>query len=315
MNKMATLIELLVPAPARCVFDCRLPVDYLKIKWKTGNCFTLIELLVVIAIISILAALLLPGLSAAKEQARRSQCRNNLKQQSLGLVIYATDFNDRLPCSPRYNYINGSMSHDNVHLGSYLFYANTYLNIKTTPSGSDDIRTGNMEDVLTCPSINPKPTDAIVSHSKAMVEYSVFLGADNYAGSGLPSADGYCYLRLTKMGSDAPRGPKMLICDRVVPLPGTNSVFSWNFQYHNAHKLKGGNVAAGDGSAIWERVDLFPPALATGWYPGEGTSLPANKYYIYRGSTSWGSTHCWFYPDGAGSWAWTESATQPSLFF
>ena len=67
-----------------------------KISHENGGAFTLIELLVVIAIISILAAMLLPVLSTAKDKAMRVTCINNEKQMALAQQMYANDNSDRM---------------------------------------------------------------------------------------------------------------------------------------------------------------------------------------------------------------------------
>ena len=64
--------------------------------------FTLIELLVVIAIIAILAAILFPVFAKAREKARQSSCLSNVKQLMLGVMQYAQDYDETMPCGVWY---------------------------------------------------------------------------------------------------------------------------------------------------------------------------------------------------------------------
>jgi prepilin-type N-terminal cleavage/methylation domain-containing protein/prepilin-type processing-associated H-X9-DG protein len=71
-----------------------------------GQGFTLIELMVVIALIALLAALLLPALAMAKEKGRQTACINNVRQQTLAVLMYADEHDDTLPPID-YNDANG----------------------------------------------------------------------------------------------------------------------------------------------------------------------------------------------------------------
>jgi len=73
----------------------------------TKKGFTLIELLVVIAIIAILLAILMPAMSRVKEQGRRSTCLSNLKQLTLGWIMYADEHDDML--------VNGDTGEYGIH--------------------------------------------------------------------------------------------------------------------------------------------------------------------------------------------------------
>jgi len=75
---------------------------------RTGSAFTLIELLVVIAIIAILAAILFPVFAQARQSARGAASLSNLKQISLGILMYVQDYDETMPLDQRWDDPNNS---------------------------------------------------------------------------------------------------------------------------------------------------------------------------------------------------------------
>ncbi|HEY3857040.1 MAG TPA: prepilin-type N-terminal cleavage/methylation domain-containing protein [Verrucomicrobiae bacterium] len=105
---------------------------------KNKQAFTLVELLVVIAIIAILAGLLLPSLTQANQNSKQTVCASNLKQVSLAIRLYASDYSDSLPILPSPNpYPNG--------VGAfYKQLVKSYVGLSGPPSPT--------EKVFICPS-------------------------------------------------------------------------------------------------------------------------------------------------------------------
>jgi prepilin-type N-terminal cleavage/methylation domain-containing protein/prepilin-type processing-associated H-X9-DG protein len=145
--------------------------------------FTLIELLVVIAIIAILAALLLTGLSKAKNQAILTQCKNNEKQQLTALFVYAGDNRDFLP-----NGSGGSWCHDMAVYIANNMVANgaskmTWYDPGATrfgPADWDQAGTGVMGSTLWTFDANENENPPIPNHFRVVYYAQTFYGTASY---------------------------------------------------------------------------------------------------------------------------------------
>jgi prepilin-type N-terminal cleavage/methylation domain-containing protein len=105
------------------------------VKSLTVKRFTLIELLVVIAIIAILAAMLLPVLSKARNNAKNTQCSSQFKQYSTSLQMYSNDNNDYLGAI----FIHGGSVASGNTKATFAKLYNPYLEGKSSSTGKGNI--------------------------------------------------------------------------------------------------------------------------------------------------------------------------------
>jgi prepilin-type N-terminal cleavage/methylation domain-containing protein len=175
--------------------------------------FTLIELLVVIAIIAVLIALLLPAVQQAREAARRSQCKNNLKQIGLALHNYHDSFTAFPPGGIGYNFTASSTDVPQlgvysalVHILPYIDQAPLYAKFDFTQSFANPVNApnaANRMNVYICPSYAGPQTGSAYQYrgfpgfSAAITNY---VGVAGYVTSGNQNASAKGNLPSNQLG-------------------------------------------------------------------------------------------------------------------
>jgi prepilin-type N-terminal cleavage/methylation domain-containing protein len=212
--------------------------------------FTLIELLVVLAIIAILASLLLPVLAGSKEKAKRTACKNNLRQLIIATHLYANDAREKLPTG-----ISDS--------------GDDYSPVVSTNTWQHFVDSSGSHKIIGCPGL-PQP---FTPGGYSMPPYGYVLGY-NYFGGHHP--ENWTAINSSKTWVS----PKMLteksnlvlFADLNVWSPGNNTVAPHGktgaiYQQGDATNpdsggiesqllgAVGGNVGSLDGSVIWKRIE------------------------------------------------------------
>ena len=265
--------------------------------------FTLVELLVVIAIIGILIALMLPAVQAAREAARRTQCKNNLKQIGLALHNYADSFKVFPPSSTSgigngvWNYPGAGPSDATIHLHSFASLLLPYLEqeniseaVNYNVSALDPVNRNIASQILPfyrCPSYSGRDYSdeplyvTTVGYDKFAIRNYVALGARTVVGlSGMTPPEGVLF-----------PGSKTGFRD---VLDGTSNtiVFAETREERSAVWIDGTSAAV---AARW--VDLSSPT-----YAGNTVSINHTPYFpggVFPNSIGQAYGPSSFHPGGA----------------
>ncbi|HTR40529.1 MAG TPA: prepilin-type N-terminal cleavage/methylation domain-containing protein [Pseudomonadales bacterium] len=250
----------------------------MKMTMLGRKAFTLIELLVVIAIIAILAAILMPVLSSAKQKADQIYCLNNMHQWGLAFHMYSDDNRDYVPeegnVMAAINDPGGPSSTDNYHFAWYNIIPPgigmpSLVTVYGLSAGTPKIPPlpSTPHSLFSCPSADP-PLLSLGYANPLKVSQAYFMYAENsrlcvnystrYNSSGQPTG-----ILQTKLVNIVKPSQTVFLAEQDgnstlnLPVPPADSVVTAYYSIARHMKKKLGNLVMCDGSAISARTNDF----------------------------------------------------------
>lgn len=250
----------------------------LHIRLRHPQAFTLIELLVVIAIIAILAAMLVPALVGAKEKAKRTNCKNSLRQFALAVHLYGDDNEQRVPSGAP----NRPMPPDDDHLP-----------VISTATSNGIVRYTGSERMLHCPSFGDWFIKQQAERPFEEAQYGYVVGYNYHGGhtnTPWPALPGQVAQWISPQRLTDNPG-LVLLSD----MNDWSPLYGQSFAPHgrNGLILRGGadvsNVEAGGASS----AAIGAAGGNVGLLDGSVAWKDIKRMEIYRGSQKWDNDGCW----------------------